>query len=387
MALAELGAAIDGLSIAVDAGELAEVLALHDRLRAVISDAVGDFDAAELWDVEAAISLKDWLIRNARLTDRDASVMARVAQRLRDMPTTKTAWLDGRLSGGQVQIITAFVTAPRLPIFQDHEPDLLPRLEDLSTHDTRVAMATWADAADDLLGRPDPPERPNTLHLSKTLEDRGELRGSLDPTNTALLGAALQHAERRDGVDESRTPAERRADALSDIARHYLDTNTKPARHRRAPHVELSLSLEDLRIIRAGVTPDGSVIDGPAASALACGSVLRRVVMIDGELLDYGRAVYEVPAALFFAVRARDRHCRWPGCYRNATHCQAHHVVHWWHGGTTDIANLALLCSRHHHRLHKPDWHAKLLPDATLEITTPTGAVLTSHPVRAGPLF
>ena len=146
----------------------------------------------------------------------------------------------------------------------------------------------------------------------------------------------------------------RRADALADIIRFYLDTNNKPGRHRRYPHVELSMGLDDLRAIRAGTTPDGTVIDGPAAAALACGSVLRRVVMIEGELLDYGRAVYEIPVALFFAVRARDKHCRWPGCYRKATFCQAHHVVHWWHGGTTDIGNLALFCSRHHHRLHKP---------------------------------
>jgi hypothetical protein len=48
-----------------------------------------------------------------------------------------------------------------------------------------------------------------------------------------------------------------------------------------------------------------------------------------------------------------------------------------------------LLCSRHHHLLHRPGWHTKLLPDATLEITNPTGHIRTSHPPathRAPPL-
>jgi len=48
-----------------------------------------------------------------------------------------------------------------------------------------------------------------------------------------------------------------------------------------------------------------------------------------------------------------------------------------------------LLCSRHHHLLHTPGWHTKLLPDTTLETTNPTGHVRTSHPPatrRAPPL-
>jgi len=35
---------------------------------------------------------------------------------------------------------------------------------------------------------------------------------------------------------------------------------------------------------------------------------------------------------------------------------------------------------KHHKRLHQPGWHAKLLPDATLEATNPQSLVRTSHP-------
>jgi hypothetical protein len=46
-----------------------------------------------------------------------------------------------------------------------------------------------------------------------------------------------------------------------------------------------------------------------------------------------------------------------------------------------------MLCSRHHHLLHKPGWQAKLLPDATFEVTTPDGRVLvTKPPSRTSPL-
>ena len=55
-------------------------------------------------------------------------------------------------------------------------------------------------------------------------------------------------------------------------------------------------------------------------------------------------------------------------------------MKHWEDGGPTCPENLVLLCSRHHHRAHQPGWHVKLLPDATLHITTPTGTHLQTRP-------
>ena len=52
-------------------------------------------------------------------------------------------------------------------------------------------------------------------------------------------------------------------------------------------------------------------------------------------------------------------------------------------GGRTDLANLVLVCARHHDRLHQPGWHAKLLPDGSLEVTAPNGEVRGTSPPRA----
>lgn len=53
------------------------------------------------------------------------------------------------------------------------------------------------------------------------------------------------------------------------------------------------------------------------------------------------------------------------------------------HGGTTDMANLVLVCTRHHHLLHQPDWHAKLRPDGGFEVIDPYGTVRETSPPRA----
>ncbi|MCO7220744.1 DUF222 domain-containing protein [Klenkia sp. PcliD-1-E] len=95
---------------------------------------------------------------------------------------------------------------------------------------------------------------------------------------------------------------------------------------------------------------------------------------------------YTPTAAQYRYLRARDRHCRFPGCRRPAATCDADHVVPYDHhdpatGGPSSVDNLALLC-RHHHRLktHAPGWAFTLDPDGTLVVTTPGGTTLTTRP-------
>jgi hypothetical protein len=88
-------------------------------------------------------------------------------------------------------------------------------------------------------------------------------------------------------------------------------------------------------------------------------------------------------APLWNALVIRDEHCRFPGCDRPSTWCEGHHVVWVTQNGPTELANLALVCSRHHHVLHQPGWHAKLRPDGTFEVTDPNGQVRCTSPPRA----
>ncbi|MGH8862793.1 MAG: HNH endonuclease signature motif containing protein [Jatrophihabitantaceae bacterium] len=47
--------------------------------------------------------------------------------------------------------------------------------------------------------------------------------------------------------------------------------------------------------------------------------------------------------------------CAYPGCTSRAGP-QAHHVRHWIRGGRTDLANLVLLCERHHRGHHEGEF-------------------------------
>jgi len=69
-----------------------------------------------------------------------------------------------------------------------------------------------------------------------------------------------------------------------------------------------------------------------------------------------------------------------PGCDRPPGWCEAHHIIWWEHDGRTDLANLTLLCSHHHHRIHDAGWNLERLDSGGLTFTGPDGRKLQRPP-------
>jgi hypothetical protein len=97
---------------------------------------------------------------------------------------------------------------------------------------------------------------------------------------------------------------------------------------------------------------DGPAISPLTAQQIACSATLSVMVHgIDGSIAGTGRRSRKIPAALRRAVRERDRYrCTFPGCSTRRT--EAHHIIYWSNGGPTELGNLLLLCSTHHHLVH-----------------------------------
>jgi hypothetical protein len=82
------------------------------------------------------------------------------------------------------------------------------------------------------------------------------------------------------------------------------------------------------------------------------------------------------------ALALLDETCRFPGCGRRADRCELDHTHPWSEGGRTTPANLAHLCSRHHHLKHEGGWKLAPSGDSTraLTWTSPRGATYTTTP-------
>lgn len=89
---------------------------------------------------------------------------------------------------------------------------------------------------------------------------------------------------------------------------------------------------------------------------LCDGTVLPVVLGGEGQVLDVGREQRVFPLRLRRAIAARDGGCAAPGCSMPSPWCEAHHIQYWENGGPTSVDNGTLLCSHHHHAVHKGAW-------------------------------
>ena len=330
--------------------------------------------------------------------------------------------LSGELTIGRAHDLARLATHER----ERFLPDALGPLLDLArgTHDDdafRGALRFWAERVDEHV-RPKTPA-PHRLHLSQRLFGGGTIIGDLSPAAFATVAAALDaHLQDPDPIDapHRRTLAERRADALDDMAHHSLtcrhrsdgdddiadelddDTadldvledeldleltggsegsldllrhrlrTTERQRRRRArravrPRSGVTTNVHiDLRTL-AGRPPhelDGLVLrtDGwqlaeAAARRLLCDSALV-ATLFDGpnEVLDANAAAERFSPAQRRAIAARDEHCVFPSCRRAPRLCDAHHLEWRSRGGPTVAENGALLCRFHHRLVHEHGW-------------------------------
>jgi hypothetical protein len=379
----ELREAIEAVEPVADERELAELLALRDRLDARIAERVDEVDRAELWRGDGSPSMTSWLKRHAGMTGKRARDCTRAGHLVGRCAAVREAWRSGRLAGGQVEAITANVTPPLLGLFTEHAEAVVGHVADLGVVDTAKAMQHWAVRAKIALalGNDLPDEPARTAFLSRLLQGRGRLDANLDAAAFEVVRTAMELAARPDAEGEERTPAERRADALVDICRFFLDHQKLRLGGRRRPHVDVIVDLLDLGDGTGGSTLDGHPLDPATIKTVLCDANVHRVVT-DGasSILDYGRATRTIAPAVFTSLVLRDSGCRFPGCDRPPEWTEGHHVVPWESGGPTRLDNLVLLCWHHHHLIHQRGWNLKLLPSATVEVTRPDGRVMTSEP-------
>src|SRR5690606_24604678 len=159
-----------------------------------------------------------------------------------------------------------------------------------------------------------------------------------------------------------------------------LDPSQLPVHGGDATNVTVTIPFETLKTGLGVATLDNGVpgdgfdrITASQARRLACNAKIIPVVLgADSEVLDVGRASRLFTKAQRKALLLRDETCRAEGCSIPGTWTEAHHLIPWSHGGATDLDNVLLLCSRHHHRAH----------DDTYDMTRLASGDYRFHPRR-----
>jgi hypothetical protein len=256
--------------------------------------------------------------------------------------------------------------------------------------------------------------------------------GLLEAEAGQTLLAALEPLARPASAQDARSGGQRRADALTELARRALEGGRLPQTGGVRPQLTVLVDLDSL----TGHPDTGSLggdtacgpLDPEACRRLACDGAVTRVLVTrnprlhghhdpghhghdpgphvdpaghrghhdpDGDRgltaqlraaaallppvlggapsqpLDVGRTSRVVSPAQRTALAVRDGGCVFPDCDRPLAWCEAHHLWHWLHGGPTDLDNLALLCRAHHRAVHEGGWQLTRAPDGRLTATPP----------------
>ncbi|MFB8891452.1 HNH endonuclease signature motif containing protein [Microbacterium plantarum] len=214
---------------------------------------------------------------------------------------------------------------------------------------------------------------------------QAEAPGVRADTNGGAPGADTTIRDGSSFVDDARTIDQVRADVFSDLllaGTPALDpTGTGDGNGTLGAiraHVQVAVSALTLMGQDEGPADlaGRSPIDAATARELAGNATSWDRLLthpVTGTVLECDS--YRPTAGMVRLLRARDRHCRFPGCRQPAIRCELDHTIAASDGGVTHVCNLANLCKRHHDVKHHTRWHVRQLPGGRLIWTSPTGRI------------
>ena len=352
----------------VTGAEVAEELL---RLRRQIDDlelsfarAAVEFNKTNWWDHEGFNTAFDWIRINCHLTSHEVWNALAVGTQEPEMPETVQAMRGGEI--GFAHVATMARTANEVgPAFDERK--LLPLAKQYSPGKFFHKCLHYRHSIDADGYTRDQEELFESRYLRLNTAQDGCLiiSGLLDPVGGAVVRKALEPLARRSGEHDDRKPEKRFADALTELA-----GGGKPA------DIQVTATIETLK----GMAGAGAAemefslpISAKAVQRMACDCSVTRVLLDqDSAVVDLGRSKRVVSNATRAALKVRDGHCQWPGCEREASRCDGHHLVHWIDGGETNLENLVLLCRRHHRMVHEGGWQLIKRADGRIVVIAPS---------------
>jgi hypothetical protein len=355
--------------------ELESMLAAQRARRAAI------VDDRKLWRADGSKAFWAWLTRSADMSPAAAKALVRLSRGLRLAPLTRAAFESGDIDRDRAVELARRADSPRKQVadaFPEAEAQLLDAATTLTFEGSGRVLRYWESlvdedgeedqAEDDYLSR--------HLHASEILRGMVRIDGLLDPVGGAIFVGELARIEQQlfdadwaaakavHGDDTRpehlpRSPGQRRADALTEMAR-------RSATHQ--PRFNGDGQPRPLFSVHIGPDTVTRLCELASGTMIAPGLLVPYLGEADIERIIYGpgsRTIDLSKRAPFFrggvrrVIELRDRWCAHPGCTTLAEDCQIDHVQPRSHGGETTQANGRPLCDTHnrwqwnHHQRHR----------------------------------
>jgi hypothetical protein len=357
--------------------ELSEAVVAFQQLRARVESAearlVARWDATKAWQLDGAKTPAAWIAWRTRLPVEEARRRVRHARALRALPALAAAWSAGEIDRTHLTTILGARNERTAERFATDHTVLLEAARILGFVDFKRTRDRWVNIVD-----PDGAEQTadhqraaREVHLSKSLDGMWFGRTTLDPISGEIVGTTLAEidnelfradwaaAKERLGrdpliVELDRSPAQRRADALVEMATR---ARTAPADGRRpAPLFTVVVGYETFAgpvlelFNRTVITP------GTAARWLTDAYVERVVFDSPSRVIDVGAQRRFFRGALRRAIEVRDRTCFHPTCDDVPQRTEIDHIHEASCGGPTTQDNGWASCGHHNRDRYRLRW-------------------------------
>jgi len=368
MAFEALRSAIDELSqgdaaVLADPESIVELEFLASRLEAVLCVSADAFAESGAWSADGAQSAVAWLTKRTRAPRAALRRQVLLGRSLRQVPKVKESWLCGGIGGPQAEAICRVIRPVTKEAYERDEEFLLNEAGQLDFAQFSRFLSYWESHAN-----PDGSEQKaqdqrdrRDAYLEASFEGMWLGRLTLDPVSGAIVSEQLRSIEDELFFDDwskakealghdpkvedlERTPNQRRADALVEMA---VRAGSVPEGARRpAPLFSVLVGYEQLC---------GPILELAQGQPLTPGSLLPWLEEADLERAVFspeGRVECSVHARLFTgatrrAIELRDQQCQHAYCEKRAKDCQVDHIVPFVAGGATRQDNGQLLCGFH----------------------------------------
>jgi Domain of unknown function (DUF222) len=353
------GLADDSLSEAV-----LSMQRLRGSLEAAEARVLSRWDAQGCWRASGAKTGAAWLVWKQRLPITVARQRMRHARALRTLPAVEEVWAAGEIDrthlttllGARTPRTEAEFDSGHLTLLAEARTSGFASFKRICDH---CALAVDPDGAEQ---GADADRAAREVHLSQSFGSLWFGRFTLDPVAGEIVDATLRVIERelfdadwaeakeRLGreptvLDLPRTPAQRRADALVEMATRAR--TAPPGGRRPAPLFTVVVGLETLQgpilelFNRTVITP------GTAARYLTATDVERIVFDGPSRVIDVGAKRRFFRGALRRAIEVRDRTCFHPTCDEIPERPHVDHILEAAKGGETTQDNGRWGCSFH----------------------------------------
>jgi hypothetical protein len=286
------------------------------------------------------------------------------------MPVVEAGWLAGEINGAHVDLLGHARSERRAEAFARDEEQLCGYARDMRFSSFAKSLAYWKYRADPDGAEDDAKDmvNDNRVHLSPTWREQYVLTGLLDPISGAMVAKALndiedelfkqdwQEARRRLGReptknDLERTPAQRRAAALVEMARRAQAA--PPGARLPEPCFTVLVGYETLAGPICELANGTPVTPGSLVPYLDEGWAERVVFESPSRVIDVGERRRFFTGALRRAVEVIGRKCFHPYCDRPAEDCEIDHIQPWAAGGPTTQDNGRPACGFHNRQRHR----------------------------------